>query len=248
MKRGISAKAASAERAASKLVRQATIRQAGSSLQRQLSTAIAPTVRKLVQKETEKKYKDEAFVFNVAQEGTTSGSSGHALLYPVMPTQGLQAFNRIGNNIKLTSVICKFTVFSNTQAQTNTGISGRFYLVMYKDGGNFSIDEFLVVDPSSPSAQVTSRSLRNQDRMSDFIILAAQDFSSDADNYAANTATAKDYTVGWKGSIPIKFATSGTIPTINQLALVFVANSGSNVPTENGLRIRLNHRMYYTDA
>lgn len=221
-------------------------REASISLKRQLT----PMVKQLVRREAETKYRDEGFNVQFAEIGTVAGTSGHVIQYFAMPTQGVGSSQRTGNKISLTGMHIRCTFQLGPVANVNYGLDGIMYVVMYKDGGNFNIDDFLVIDPSSvvPATGITTRSQRNLEKISEFKVLAAKRINLTEDTYQTNVGHITDIIFSLKLRDSVNFTSGASTPLQNQLAMVFVANSGSRSGTTNYIVGQINSRLYYTDV
>lgn len=245
MKRSQAPSVLAKARKASAVVSKASARATSITLKREL----APMVRDLVNRQTETKYYDEGLgtgTTYLAAEGATSGSSGHVLLFPTMPSAGTGVSNRLGNKINITAVYTKITLVSHTIGNINPGIGGDLYLVCWNEGGSFSIDDFLVADPTA-GARITSRSMRNMSKISEFRVLAHKKFQEMPDNYQTQGNENRDYVLAWKGNLPVSFTTGSATALQNQLGFVFVANTGS-VYAGSDLNCYVNSRIYFKDA
>lgn len=184
----------------------------------------------------------------VAANGALTSTDGHQLINVSMPSVGTAQNQRIGNKIKATGLIFNFNVQAQAAANNNYPLTGRVYLLMYKDGGtSFPIGNFLDNDPNRGS--ITYNSLRNPDFFTDFVVLRTMTIRLSQDNYTANFDS-KSYSMRWKGNVPITI--TSTTPTDNSLFLLFVADTGftsnsAGNPT-NCFFINGQSMMYYKDA
>lgn len=206
-------------------------------------------IKKVMYQQLETKRHTQTFTNTLfAANGSVTGTDGHALINITMPSVGTAQNQRIGNKIKVQGLTFHAQYQSTAAGGVNYPLTGRIYLLQYKDGGTaFPIGNFLENDPNRSS--ITYNSIRNPDMFTDFIVLRSIKIRLSQDQYQSNNDS-KSIQFGWKGNIPVTISSS--TPQDNSLFMLFVADIGftssAGGNAVNAFLLNGQSIIYYKDA
>lgn len=183
--------------------------------------------------------------FTVGQiNNSTSVSGYYAFGVTPNPAQGLTSSNRIGNSIKLQSMVVQMKFVQ----QANTVVPIRLKIIFYRQIGNPTATATSVTNcwEANPfSGVIDYFSNRNPDTFTDLKILRTAYVKVEPDNFSGQVQTASRQYL-FKLNHHLRWDNTGAISD-GQIFMLVLADDGDKGTAATGVQGQFTSRVYYTD-